>query len=84
MLLKLSKHLKEEDLCNLAVFGLKMDQDIVDVAIADNPKDINSAMRRVLRKWRNSQEDAEIAFNILCQALRKAELASFIMHLSET
>ena len=69
MLLNLSKSLEEEDLHNLAVRGLGMDTSIVDSALSNNPKNRNLAAYDVLKQWRNSQENASNAYNILCEAM---------------
>ena len=85
MLLNLSKSLiKSADLRNLALSGLKMEADEVEIALTNNPSDLNSAAYHVLKLWRNGYENAAVAYNILCQALRKVKLASHITRLTET
>ena len=83
MLLNLSKSLRREYLHSLAALGLGIDADTLNVVLFENPNDVSLATYHVLKHWRNNQEDAFIAFNILCEALRKVKLSFYIHYLAE-
>ena len=68
-LLKLANLLTDESkLQTLALLGLGMDESTVDGHLRENC--IKTAAHKVLKEWRNSQPDLNIAYTVICEALK--------------
>ena len=77
MLLNLSNSLNKENLRNLAIIGLRIEQNEVDTALENHPGDIKEAANQVLTQWLKSQEQGSIAHTTLFQALGKVNLSLY-------
>ena len=78
MLVKLSNTItRESELRKLGVMGFHLETEEIDTHIMNN-SDIASAAYHVLSEWRNQQEDHKVAYNILCDALRKVNMELMI------
>ena len=65
----------EDDLFTLGVTGLKLSRSVIQTALTNNQREINSAAHTVLRKWFVQQENREDAFTDLQAALRQCEMS---------
>ena len=71
MLLKLSKfYHSDEDIYSFRLLGLEMDENVVEGHLRNKRGDIHSAVFQILKDWRKTQEDARMAYQSLCKALR--------------
>ena len=71
MLMKLSKKFSADDeILSLTVIGLGMKDDVVEGHMRNHRHDIHGAVYKILKDWRNSQDDFKIAYQKLCAALR--------------
>ena len=68
----------EEDLHKLAITGLGMTLDKVTIHITNNSNSITMAALSVLKYWRISKTNRQVAFREMCNALNKAEMNSYI------
>ena len=64
-------------LCTLGL-KLKLGDSKIATSLTNYGHDINAVSYDVLRKWRDSQEDATTAYKKICEALRAAELNFFM------
>ena len=72
MLLELSKKLTNpHDILSLAIRGLGIEQNIVQIA---NSLDFSLASYRILWRWMESQVNERIAYSNLCLALKSANM----------
>ena len=75
MMLKLSKfYQSEEEVLTFALFGLKMDENVVGVHLKNKKDDFHSAVFQILKDWRKTQDDAKMAYQNLCKALRQKDV----------
>ena len=71
MLMKLSKKFSTNDeIYSLTLIGLRMNEDVVEGHLRNHREDIHGAVYKILKDWRNSQDDSKIAYQKLCAALR--------------
>ena len=74
MMLDLPKEIiAPSDVRDLAIKGLGMDGNKVEIHIKSNLSDITSAAYSLLREWRATQQDSRTAYAKLIEALDKAE-----------
>ena len=67
------------DVRKLAVRGLGMESDFVQIQMSNNLNNCNSAMFEVLRGWRKTQPDNHTAYINLHQALKSTEMNHHII-----
>ena len=72
------------ELETLAYYGLNIPVHQVAKHITNNTHDIQSATYALLREWRNSQINSRIAFQNLCQALQRSDMAYLQCILQQT
>ena len=73
--LKLStKITSANELKNLTITGLNLDHSMVENHIINNPNDIQSAAYDLLNEWKKSQLSSRIAFQNLCEALKRSDM----------
>ena len=73
----------EEDLRDLGTFGFQVRERIIDVALANNHRNINAAATEVIKRWAREQEDMEKAYEKLCGILRKIGRNAWINELED-
>ena len=74
MILDLSKLLvTPSDLREVAIKGLNMEGNKVEIHIKSNQNEITSVGYNLLREWRDTQQDSRMAYAKLIEALDKAE-----------
>ena len=78
-LLELSKDFFSEELLEeLGIKGLGIPDNTIQKHIKNHPNDITRAALAILREWRNSQENATIAYENICKALKHIEMPYLI------
>ena len=64
----------EDELVKLGITGLKLEFPQIQRALTNHPKDIQSAVRDVLRTWLKKQRDTNEAWSLMIAALEKCEM----------
>ena len=76
MLWKFSQHItSESDIYNIAIKGLSRESHIVEAALTNNRFNITLAAYKILGKWSQSVSSSRVAYDILCNAVSKVEMA---------
>ena len=79
MLVNLSRQIsKKGEIRGLAIIGLGMTSERVKIHLQYNAKDLETAAFDLLHEWRNSQEDAESAYEGLRKGLTECNLEYYI------
>ena len=77
-ILELSEHFtNKQDLRDVAIKGLKIAGKTVSKHIQNNSNNINDAAYTLFQEWRNTQENVNIAYDKMRQALEKAQKPYF-------
>ena len=66
-----------DDLYTLAITGLRMKLDKVAIHITNKSNSITMAALNVLKDWRRSRTNRQVAFREMCDALNKPEMNSY-------
>ena len=78
-LLRLSQKINcTEDLYILAIIGLCIKDETIDAHMRNKSDSITMATYSVLKGWRKSQPDHQVAYRKMCDGLKKAEMESYI------
>ena len=79
MMLNLSRRItSEEELRALGTKGLRIPEYKIATHLRDYHNKITLAAHHVIKDWRKTVADPFQAYSLLCEALRKAELAAYI------
>ena len=79
MLQELFKHIKSKgELRALTITGLGIPTEKVKTHLQDNVSDFETAVFDLLHEWKNTQEDAESAYEGLRKGLDKCNLEHYI------
>ena len=62
----------------LAIIGLHIKDATVDAHMRNKSDSITMATYSVLKDWRKSQLDHQVAYRKMCDGLKKAEMESYI------
>ena len=75
MMLKLAKfYHSEEEVLTFALFGLEMKENVVEGHLKNKNSDFHAAVFQILKDWRKTQDDAKMAYQNLCKALRHGDV----------
>ena len=65
----------------LATDGWKINTQKVQRHLQNNQNDIGEAAHSLLTDWRDTQDNKEIAFNNICEALHRVKMPHFVSDL---
>ena len=77
-LLELSSQLDIDELLTLGIKGLGISDRIIDRHIKNHPNDMSKAVYSTLKEWRRSQDNATVAYQNICKALRDVEMPYYV------
>ena len=73
MLWSLAKEITSSSDVRTLGLKLELDNSKITTSLTNYPNNINDAAFDVLRQWRDSQEDATVAYGKICEALKDAK-----------
>ena len=60
------------------MIGLEVDRNAIDRHLFNERYHIQEAAYRILMEWRVKQQSSKVAHTVLCDALKKVEMSSFM------